>query len=150
VTDDEILKQFEDELPELRRSASLHDVSEWVLDHAEALIIRNSRPNVTRHYPAQFYDLQFKSPKYERNIYDRRADEYRSGLICHCEMKLIDFNNGFRILDGTGIVIQNGRTSNDGLVLHCEAHFYEDHWPTLFVMSKMNNSEGKVSFFATA
>jgi hypothetical protein len=150
VTDAEILKQFEEELPELRRSASLRDIREWVLDHAEALILRNSRPNVTYHYPAQFYDIEFKFPRYEKNIYDRKEDEYRSGLICHCVMKLIDFNNGFRILDGTGIVIQNGKTSSDGLVLRCEAHFYEERWPTLFVMSKMNNPEGKLSFFATA
>jgi len=141
------LKHFEEEVAELRRSASLTDIKEWVLDHSDALISRNSRSDVPAYHRAQLYEIQFNNPRYEKNIYDRKEDEYRSGLVCQCIMKLIDFDNGFRILDGTGIVLQNGKSSRDGLVLHCEAHFYEESWPVLFIMAKMNSFDGKTVVF---
>lgn len=149
MTELEILKQFEDELPELHRSATLRDIKDWVLNHTDALTIRNSRQNVARHFSAQLYDLQFRQPTYEKNIYDRKEDEYRSGVTCTCVMKLIDFNNGFHILDGTGIILQNGKSTRDGLTLHCEAHFYEEDWPMLLIMAKMNSVDGKSISFNT-
>jgi hypothetical protein len=150
VTDADLLKQFEEELPELHRSGSLKEVREWVLDHAEALILRNSKPDMPSAFPAQFFAMDFSHHRYEKNIYDRKEDDYRSGLVCHCVMKIVDFNNGFRILDGTGLVVQNGKTSANGLKLHCDIHFYEEDWPTLFVMAKMTSTDGKLAFFLAA